>query len=153
MVPLGHRLVVRKMVPFGALFWCHFLKGHCFPIHLGGTTPFWCPRGTEMVPFWPKKAPFSKMVPQRHRFSTLFSLSEPSMDLWNWLLIAREVLTQRPWLRSVSVCHSSAMKMLANWRTGGHTGPLPWPRPLTREVKIYLSIESSSFKKYIYPLF
>ncbi len=29
MVP---RLIVRKMVFFGALFWRHFPKGHCFPI-------------------------------------------------------------------------------------------------------------------------
>ncbi len=27
-VPLGHRLMVRKTVPFGALFWCPFAKGH-----------------------------------------------------------------------------------------------------------------------------
>ena len=33
MVHLGHRLMVRKAVPFGALFWCPFAKGHwnlCF---------------------------------------------------------------------------------------------------------------------------
>ena len=29
-VPLGHHLIVRKTVPFGALFWCHFPKGHYF---------------------------------------------------------------------------------------------------------------------------
>ena len=29
-VPLGHHLIVRKMVPFGAPFWCHFPKGHYF---------------------------------------------------------------------------------------------------------------------------
>ncbi len=28
MVPLGHRLMVRKTVPFRALFWCPFAKGH-----------------------------------------------------------------------------------------------------------------------------
>ena len=42
MVSLGHRLIVRKIVPFGALFWCHFPKGHCFPITLvlGEQCPF-----------------------------------------------------------------------------------------------------------------
>ncbi len=27
MVPLGHRLMVHKTVPFGALFWCLLQKG------------------------------------------------------------------------------------------------------------------------------
>ncbi len=27
-LPLGHRLMVRKTVPFRALFWCPFAKGH-----------------------------------------------------------------------------------------------------------------------------
>ncbi len=27
MMPLGYRLVVRKTVPFGTLFWCPFAKG------------------------------------------------------------------------------------------------------------------------------
>ena len=30
--PLGHRLTVHKTGPLGALFWCQFPKGHCFPI-------------------------------------------------------------------------------------------------------------------------
>ena len=40
MVPLGHHLIVRKTVPFGAPFWCHFPKGPCFSLHFlsGGTT-------------------------------------------------------------------------------------------------------------------
>ncbi len=32
-VPLGHHLIVRKTVPFGAPFWCHSPKGHCLSIH------------------------------------------------------------------------------------------------------------------------
>ena len=32
------------------------------------------------MPFLPKKAPFSKMAPQGHRFSTLFALG---VKLWN----------------------------------------------------------------------
>ena len=72
MVPQGHRLIVHKTVPFGAPFWCHFPKGALLS---AGTTSFWCLRGTKIVPFLSKKAPFFKMVPQGHCFSTLFSLS------------------------------------------------------------------------------
>ncbi len=56
MVPLGHGLVVRKMVPFGALFWCHFPKGHCF----GKQCPF-------------VRWHYSVLVPQGHRNSAFLA--------------------------------------------------------------------------------
>ncbi len=56
-MPLGHHLIVHKMVPFGALFWCHFPKGHYFvlvPLFVEKDTVFskWCPRSTVLVPFF-----------------------------------------------------------------------------------------------------
>ena len=61
MVPLGHYLIIHKMVPFGATF----PKGDCSPIHF-------CQ--VALLRFGAPGAPFSKIVPQGHRFSTPFSL-------------------------------------------------------------------------------
>ena len=57
-VPLGQRLIVRKIVPFGALFWCHFSKGHCFSIHFLYKNSA-LKGGTKMVPFQGKGHCFS----------------------------------------------------------------------------------------------
>ncbi len=56
MVPLGHRLVVRKMLPFGALFWCHFPKGQCPFVrwHYSGLVP----QGHQNSAFFAKKGTF-----------------------------------------------------------------------------------------------
>ncbi len=51
-----------KMVPFGAPFWCHFPKGHCFY--------------EKMDPLC-KEEPFSKTAPLRHQFGSTFFLSVP----------------------------------------------------------------------------
>ncbi len=59
MVSLGHRLMVRKTEPFGALFWCPFAKGHWF-----------------CLSFLLKRAPFFKTVPKGHCSGSAFFLSE-----------------------------------------------------------------------------
>ncbi len=74
--PFGHHLIVRKTVPVGAPFWCHFPKGYCFPIHFLYTLlRFGCQGAPKKCPYCWKRHSFSKMVPKGHCFSTLFSLS------------------------------------------------------------------------------
>ena len=71
--PLGHRLTVRKIGPgpLGAPFWCHFRKGHCFPIHFLYKNSA---RGTKIVPFQRKGSCFPKWCP-KGAISVLFFLS------------------------------------------------------------------------------
>ena len=66
MVPLlGHCLMVRKKVPFGALFWCPFAKGHQNgALLVGGTLT----KGNCFGAFFTKKGTIFQSGSQRALF-------------------------------------------------------------------------------------
>ena len=66
-VPLEHCLMVCNTVPFGALFWCHFAKGHRFCLPFPYKYKNSSPRALIQYPFT-NSALFSKTPP----FSTFF---------------------------------------------------------------------------------
>ncbi len=69
-------------MPFWALSWCPFAKGHQFCLY----------KGTVLVPFVLKRAPFFKTVPKGHCFGSIFFLSARFIQLY-WILHAGKWIT------------------------------------------------------------